>query len=58
MPKFIKDEPTENDDLWWTHIKITSTLKSIIDSLHREESIKNIIGLFWDWWSWKSSIIK
>lgn len=58
MPRFLKDEPTEKDDLWWTHNKITSTLKVIIDSLQSEKSIKNIIGLFWDWWSWKSSIIK
>lgn len=58
MPKFLQDTPTEEDILWWTHTKLTDSLKKIIESLNQNKSIKNIIWLFWDWWSWKSSIIK
>ena len=58
MAKFLEDKPTNDDSLWKTHKKLTKTLEDIIDNLSKNESIKNIIGLFWDWWSWKSSIIK
>ena len=58
MVKFLKDKPTNSDSLWETHKKLADTLENIIDTLSKEKSIKNIIGLFWDWGSWKSSIIK
>jgi len=62
MPKFLEDKPTVEDTLWnkweWVHKRLTDTLESIVDTLSQEHSIKNIIGLFWYWGSWKSSIIK
>jgi len=58
MPTFLEDKPTDKDTLWETHKKLSETLKNIIDNLSKNNSVKNIIGLFWDWWSWKSSIIE